>query len=145
MSCVNNRRTPASSGFLLKIRHGCRTETLPDGRITVSIGFDYRLKVDAAVITLEHLLLEFGKFPISQNEEFVIRYYDSNSDNFCDVTTDDALTLMWGKHLGSRIVLMSIHIINKETGKETIVNDYESKSTEKTKRTVTEQLPLEYV
>ena len=113
MICANNHRTPASSGFLLKIRHGCRTETLTDGRITVSAGFDYRLTVDVAVITLEHLLLEFGKFPISQNEEFVIRYYDNNSDNFCDVTTDDALTLMWGKQPGSRTVLMSIHIVYK--------------------------------
>ena len=52
------------------------------------------------------------------------RYYDSNLDNFVDVQTDEALALMRGKHLGSRTVLMSVHIVNKESGQETIVNDY---------------------
>ena len=79
----------ATSGFLLKIRHGCRTETLPDGRTTVSGGFDYRLPVDAAELTVDHLQEEFGRLPHSQNEEFLPRYYDIKSANFIDVRTSE--------------------------------------------------------
>lgn len=112
MVCATYCRTSGASGFLLKIRHGCRIETLPDGRITVSAGFDYQLTVDAAELTLKDLRMEFGKFPCAQNEEFVVRYYDRKLDNFVEVGSDEALALMWGKHLAIRTVLMSVHIVN---------------------------------
>ena len=76
---VGDRRTSASSRFLLKIRHGCRTETLSDGIISVTNGFDYQLTVDAEDRTLCDLHMQFGKFPIGQHDEFVRRYYDTNS------------------------------------------------------------------
>ena len=123
MRCFDNRRTSATSGFLLKIRHGCRTETLPDGKIIVSGGFDYRLQVDAAELTVDHLQEEFGRLPCSQNEEFFPSYYDIKFDNWIDVRSNEDLVLMWGTHLGMRTVLMSVHIVNKETWEEHIVND----------------------
>ena len=63
--CVGDRRTSASSRFILKIWHGCRTETLSDVRIAVTSGFDYQLAVDAEDITLSDLHMQFGKFPIA--------------------------------------------------------------------------------
>ena len=52
---------------------------MSDGRIAVTSGFDYQLTVDAEDITLSDLHMQFGKFPIGQHDEFVIRYYDTNS------------------------------------------------------------------
>ena len=47
--------------------------------------------------------------------------------------------MMWGKHLGTRTVLMYVHIVNKETGKETVVNDFGPSATQTTQPTVTKQ------
>jgi hypothetical protein len=35
----------------------------------------------------------------------------------------------WGKHLGSRTVLMLVQIVNKETGGEIVINDFTSAQT----------------
>ena len=117
---------------------------MPDGRITVSAEFDYQITVDAAELTLKDLRMKFEKFPCAPNEEYVARYYDSNLDNFVDVQTDEALALMWGKHLASRTVLMSVHIVNKESMQETIVNDFGQLWTDIAKLSSIEELLLEY-
>jgi hypothetical protein len=135
------RRSTAASRYVLKIRHGCRTETLSDGKITVSADVDYQLIVDAGEVTLRALHVELPKVPCRPNEEFVPSYYDINLDKLYEVKTDEDLTLMWGKHLGSRTVLMLVHIVNKETGGEIVVNDFTSAQT--TQASI-HQLPVEY-
>ena len=67
--------------------------------------------------------MQFGKFPIGQHDEFIIRYYDTNSHTFYDVGTEEALAMMWSKHLDTGTMLMFVHIVNKDTGEETILND----------------------
>jgi hypothetical protein len=64
-------------------------------------------------LTPEHLHMKFTKFHCSQNKEFEPRYYAKNFDNFCDVTIDETLALMWGRHPGTRTVLIMVHIVNK--------------------------------
>ena len=89
--------------------------------------------------------MEFQKFPCAQNEKFVARYYDRNLYNFVDVRTDESLAMMWGKHLANRTVLMSVHIVNKESGQEMVVNDSGTLCTEIGKLRSTEQLLLSMI
>ena len=138
------KRRKSASRFVLRIRCVCRIQTLPDCRIRVSAGVDYQLTVDVAEVTQRNLRMEFHKFPCRPNEEFVPRYYDSNLDKFFEVETDEDLALMWGKHLGSRTMLMSYHIVNKETREETVANDFTSSSTQTTQASIQEQLPIQY-
>ena len=126
----------AASTFLLKIRHGCGTERLADGRITVRGGFNYPLIIDAADLTLKELLVAFGKFPRMHTETYMPRYYDSIEKTFIDVKDDESLALMLGKHLGMKTVLMSVHIVNKETGAEHVINDFSPSTAQTTQPTL---------
>jgi hypothetical protein len=58
--------------------------------------------------------MEFSKFPCSQNKDSPM-YYEINFDNFCYGKTDEALALMRGTQIGMRTMLMSVHIVNKDT------------------------------
>jgi hypothetical protein len=71
----------ATSGFLLNICHRCQSEPLPNGRITIIVGFDYCLIVHTVELTLKDLCMEISKFPYSQNEKSMPRYYDHTYDN----------------------------------------------------------------
>ena len=110
----------------------------------VTPGITYQLTVNASVVTLKDLHREFEKFPCRPNEEFVPSYYDNNLDKYFEINTDEALALMWGKHLGSREVLMTVNIVNKETGGETVVKDFTTSSTQTTQPSIHELIPLEY-
>jgi hypothetical protein len=62
MICVGKYcRIFFASTLLWKIHHGCQTEIVPGGRITVSAGFYYLLAVNVLELTLEHLHIEFDK------------------------------------------------------------------------------------
>ena len=41
-----NSRTFVAYGFILNIRHKCRSETIPNGKITTSASSSYQLLVD---------------------------------------------------------------------------------------------------
>jgi hypothetical protein len=64
------------------------------------------LTVDAGEVSLRDLHVELRKLPCRPNEEFMPRYYDINLEKLYEVKTDEDLAQMWGKHLGSRTVLM---------------------------------------
>lgn len=108
--------------MLSKIRHGCRTHHLPDGSLKISGGFHFQLPVDATVVAKRGLVKQFEKYPCQANQHYLLRYYDSRLEKFIDVV-EDCLLLMFGKRMSMRIVLMSVHIVNDQTGEELVIND----------------------
>ena len=84
--------------------------------------------------------MKFDEFPCTQNQEFVPIYYENNFHNFLDFKTGEALALAWGKHLPCCIVLMSIHVVNKDTWEETVENDFVPSCMRRIETSITEQL-----
>ena len=65
-------------------------------------------------------------------------------NNIIYVRSDDALALMWAKHLVSMNVLMSVHISNKEIEKLNFVKDFRSTYTQTTRPSIVEQILLDH-
>ena len=70
--------------------------------------------------------------------EFLARYYDNSSGKYRDLRTEEDLAMMWGRHKNARTVVLSVHIVNKETGEEKVVNAVRKSSEQTTQLIITE-------